>query len=31
LKGNETVKARVTLTIDSLGLETHIDGSIKLS
>ncbi|OHC78140.1 MAG: hypothetical protein A3B62_03145 [Rhodospirillales bacterium RIFCSPLOWO2_01_FULL_65_14] len=31
LKGNETVKARVTLTIDSLGLETHIDGNIKLS
>jgi hypothetical protein len=31
LKGSETVKARITLTIDSLGVETHIDGNIKLS
>jgi len=31
LKGNETVKARVTLSIESLGLRTNIDGNIKLS
>ena len=31
LKGSETVKARVTLAIESLGVSTNIDGNIKLS
>ncbi len=31
LTGTETVKARVTLSIDSLGLSTDIDGDIDLS
>ncbi len=31
LKGTETVKARVTLAIESLGVSTNIDGNIKLS
>ena len=30
LKGDETVKARVTLTIESLGLSQDIDGDIDL-
>ncbi len=30
LKGDETVKAKVTLSIESLGLSTDIDGDIGL-
>ena len=30
LKGDELVKAKVTLSIDSLGLSTEIDGDIDL-
>lgn len=30
LKGDESVAAKVTLSIDSLGLKTDIDGSIDL-
>jgi ribosomal protein L1 len=30
LSGDETVQAKVTLTIDSLGLSTEIDGKIDL-
>ncbi len=30
LKGDETVRARVTLSIDALGLSTEIDGEISL-
>ncbi len=30
LKGDETVKAKVTLSIESLGLSTEIDGDINL-
>ncbi len=30
LKGDETVRARVTLSIDALGLSTDIDGDISL-
>ena len=30
LKGNEKLKARVTLAIDAIGLETNIDGKIAL-
>ena len=30
LKGDETVKAKVTLSIESLGLSTEIDGDIDL-
>ena len=30
LKGNETVRARVTLSIDALGLSIDIDGEISL-
>ena len=30
LKGDETVKAKVTLSIKSLGLSTEIDGDINL-
>lgn len=31
LTGNETVKARVTLSMEDLGLSVHIDGSIDLA
>ncbi len=31
LKGDETIKARVTLTIDTLGLSKDIEGNISLS
>lgn len=31
LKGDETIKARVTLSIESLGLSTDIDGDIDLT
>ncbi len=31
LKGKEVLKARITLTIDSLGLSEVIDGKIKLN
>ena len=31
LKGDETVKAKVTLSIESLGLSTEIDGDINLA
>lgn len=31
LKGDETVKAKVTLSIESLGLRTDIDGDIDLA
>jgi hypothetical protein len=31
LTGTETVKAKVTLSIESLGLSTDIDGDIELS
>ncbi len=31
LKGNETLRARVTLSIDDLGLSSDIDGDISLS
>ncbi len=31
LKGDETVGARITLTIDSLGVSKVIDGDIKLT
>ena len=31
LKGEETIKAKVTLTIESLGVSAEIDGSIDLS
>jgi ribosomal protein L1 len=31
LKGEETVKAKVTLTIEQLGVSTEIDGDIELS
>ena len=31
LKGEETVKAKVTLTIEQLGISTEIDGDIELS
>ncbi len=31
LKGNETLRARVTLSIDDLGLSADIDGEISLS
>ena len=30
LKGDETVKTKVTLSIESLGLSTEIDGNINL-
>ena len=30
LKGDETVKTKVTLSIESLGLSTEIDGDINL-
>lgn len=30
LKGDETVNARITLSIDSLGLMTDIEGEIRL-
>ncbi len=30
LKGDETVKAKVTLSIESIGLSTDIDGDINL-
>ncbi len=30
LKGNETLAARVTLTLDGVGLTTRIDGTIVL-
>ncbi len=30
LKGDETVKAKVTLSIESLGVSTEIDGDIDL-
>ena len=30
LKGDETVKAKVTLNIESIGLSTDIDGDINL-
>ncbi len=30
LKGEETVKAKVTLTIDSLGISADIEGEIQL-
>ncbi|MCH7937379.1 MAG: hypothetical protein IH994_09885 [Proteobacteria bacterium] len=30
LKGDETVKAKVTLSIEALGLNTEIDGDIQL-
>ena len=31
LKGEETVKAKVTLTIESLGVSTEIEGDIDLA
>ncbi len=31
LKGEETIKAKVTLTIEQLGISTEIDGDIDLS
>ncbi len=31
LKGDETITARVTLTIDTLGLSKEIEGNISLS
>ena len=31
LKGDETVKAKVTLSIESIGLSTDIDGDINLT
>jgi hypothetical protein len=31
LEGEETIKAKVTLTIESLGVSAEIDGSIDLS
>ena len=31
LKGEETVKAKVTLTIEQLGISTEIEGDIELS
>ena len=31
LKGEETVKAKVTLTIESLGVSTEIEGDIELA
>ncbi len=31
LKGEETVKAKVTLTIESLGVSTEIEGDIALA
>ena len=31
LKGDETVKAKVTLSIESLGVSTDIDGDIDLA
>ena len=31
LKGEETIKAKVTLTIEQLGISTDIDGDIDLS
>ncbi len=31
LKGEETVKAKVTLTIEQLGINTEIDGDIELA
>ena len=31
LKGNETLRARVTLSIDDLGLSADIDGEISLT
>ncbi len=31
LKGEETVKAKVTLTIEQLGVSTEIDGDIELA
>ena len=31
LKGEETVKAKVTLTIEQLGISTEIDGDIELA
>ncbi len=31
LKGDETISARVTLTIDTLGLSKDIEGNISLS
>ena len=31
LKGNETVKTKVTLSIESLGVSTDIDGDIDLA
>ena len=31
LKGEETVKAKVTLTIESLGISADIEGDIQLS
>ncbi len=31
LKGEETIKAKVTLTIDSLGVSAEVEGDISLS
>ena len=31
LKGDETVKAKVTLTIEQLGISTEIEGDIELA
>ncbi len=31
LKGEETIKAKVTLTIEQLGINTEIDGDIELA
>ena len=31
LKGEETIKAKVTLSIDSLGVSTDIEGDIELA
>ena len=31
LKGEETVKAKVTLTVEQLGVSTEIDGDIELA
>lgn len=31
LKGEETIKAKVTLTIESLGVSTEIEGDIELA
>ena len=31
LKGEETVKAKVTLTVEQLGISTEIDGDIELA